>query len=1137
MKTTSQTFSQHPTNHKRPEVRRAGRGSQVSYWIAGVAVIVCGVGGLAKASDVTRVKKSSAAAESKSQTSELVVEGKARKVVQFDATHARRHAQLGTPVADVQSPNHAPSWSANESLSHRDSAASRNLVTRSPAIGVEEVIADSVPPPNDEVQLQSPLQSLQATDAWRGDKEPPSYALVQELAAPSNKSDRVPADSLGKSITSVNRVLKDLHPPGSLPIRAWQSTAPSASLSSPTTDDLPDAYRALVDDANNTPLKWTKPQHLTVASRPTAGTEANSSQQPAQRLAWLGPKNASKNRFDNLRSGDDLRSGDEGTEGLADQIASTDEAYRKSGAGGRGKSPTEDVDSELVKRLVSELPDNTNRKIQPAADPDWVTEIRFPLLRYTKQSELALVDAIHAAVQFAPEIEILRTQVGIDRAEIIKQEAGFDWNRFLETSWDERNVPVGSDLDGAVNRLENHTLASSLGLRKQNRYGGQLQLAQDLGIADSNSQFFNPQNQATATVALEYQQPLLQGAGYFVNTSVINIAVANAAVSQEELVAGLQEHVLQVVQAYWDLVSRRGEFIVQKRNYDRAIEIAKVVAGRKILDVGPVQSARAEATLASRRNALLQAEYAVVFAQEQLLRLIFGQCFKQSVDTEVIPVSSMLGPIRELDMDLELQVGLQNRPEVRRALQLIKRTSIEQGVAKNQLLPALGLSMTLSNKGLRGNRGLASAIDDQWNFGDPTYGIGLEYALPVGNRAAKANLRQAELRIRQFQKDFERVLSDVALEVRNAVHTVTLSGKQRRTTSSALSLAAKELDILQRRADLLIDGDEVGPLYLENILQAQDRLAAAELSYLDASSTYALAHFELQRANGGLLRCSPLPVEAAPTKTWSHRLTGHPSSSVPTNMPLETMPSTTMPLETMPTPAMHSPAMPAPTTHTNAIYGSEVESPAMHYSAHPPQVLGTPESTMVVPGASTDEGYIIPNSVQVFEQIVPNTMGPATAAHGPFQHQAIPGQAPAGRVHPPAGTTQPYPATASPPTSQPTSPFPLVPDHANPMLTPTPPASPGVSFHSGAHTGLPQAQTAGGIPGQPQMYVPAVQGNQTYGAGQTFGAGQTYDARKTYGPRQTPPAPTTTSTTGSPVVSIMEDYLPVAGGHNSTVNR
>lgn len=503
--------------------------------------------------------------------------------------------------------------------------------------------------------------------------------------------------------------------------------------------------------------------------------------------------------------------------------------------------------------------------------PEWLAEIRFPMLRYERQSELALVDAIHNAIAFAPEIAVLRADVGISEAEVARQQANFDWNKFIQANWDEFNVPVGSALDGVADRLEQHTLATQTGIRRLNQLGGQFQLAQDLGLADSNSQFFDPQNQATARVALEYEQPLLQGAGRFVNTSIIQIAVADANISHEDFLGGLQTHVLDVVSAYWELVARRGEYIAQKRSYDRAAKTASVIANRVHLDVGPVQSARAEATLGSRRTALIQAEYAVVFAQEQLLKLIFGPRFKESVDTEIIPVSSMSGPLRKVVVDQELQVGLKNRPEIGRSLQLIKRSSIEQGVAKNQLLPALGLTMSLSNQGLRGNRELAGAINDQFGFGDPTYGFGISYAFPIGNRAAKANLRQASLRVKRFQKEFETVVSDVALEVRNAAHNIALNGKQRAATAKAYQLAKRELEILEHRAALLIDGDQVGPLYLDDLLHTQDRLAVSELAYVGAASAYALAQFELQRATGTLLRSRPLPVEAASARTWVHR--------------------------------------------------------------------------------------------------------------------------------------------------------------------------------------------------------------------------------------------------------------------------
>lgn len=522
-----------------------------------------------------------------------------------------------------------------------------------------------------------------------------------------------------------------------------------------------------------------------------------------------------------------------------------------------------DFERQTVETLLRSInsPQTNLMQMQSIDFPQWLGQIQFAMLRYGSHTDLNLQDAIYTAIQFSPEIEILRADVGISQAEITKQQAGFDWGSFIQSNWDERNVPVSSNLDGVIARLENHTLANSLGVTKRNSIGGNVKLAQDLGFADSNSQFFNPLNQANSRLALDFQQPLLQGAGLLTTRSRINIALVNAAASQEQFIGGLQTHILNVIQAYWELASTRGQFVILKRSYDRALETATVVSNRVHLDVGPVQSARSEATLGARRAALLRSEYAVVLAQEKLLRLMFGQYFRENVNTEVIPTSSMVGPSRSVDMDLELQLGLQCRPEVRQSLQFIKRTSIEQGVARNQLLPLLGLTMSVSNKGLRGNNGLGSAFDDQFNFGDPTYGVGVAYALPVGNRAAKANLRQTQMRLVRFQKEFETVVSNVALEIRNACHNVANATQQREATAQAMKLVERELNVLKSRAELLLDGDNVGPLYLEDLLTTQERLATAELAFLNASATHALAYFELQRANGSLMRAEPIPVE------------------------------------------------------------------------------------------------------------------------------------------------------------------------------------------------------------------------------------------------------------------------------------
>lgn len=484
--------------------------------------------------------------------------------------------------------------------------------------------------------------------------------------------------------------------------------------------------------------------------------------------------------------------------------------------------------------------------------------VRTPLLKYQQHIPLELQHAIHLTLLHAPELRILEADVGIASAEIDRQQAAFDWTAFLNSAWDDRNAPVGSALDGAQNRLLNTGLNNTAGVRQQNRLGGSVNIGQDANFADSNSQFFTPRDQATAQLGLTYEQPLLQGGGRLVATSRYEIAIANAEATREDLVSGLQSHILETINAYWELVSSRARYAIQKRNYQRAVETFNLVENRGNLDVGPAQAARSEATLAARKTELLRNEYAVVLAQENLLRLIYGPRFNDRTNTEWIPATDLLSEVAPAEPVVQQQLAVQFRPEVRRTLQEIKQASIEQGVAKNLLLPVLGMTMSMSNQGLQGNRQIFPALADQLTLNNASYGFGIAYEMPIGNRAAKANLMQAKLRIARLQSQFETVLADISLEVRNAAHNLTLAIQELEMSTNEMLLAKRELEIIETRYQLLIDGDNVGALYLDNLLQTQERLAGAELRFATAATRCKQAEFELQRANGLLLRESDL---------------------------------------------------------------------------------------------------------------------------------------------------------------------------------------------------------------------------------------------------------------------------------------
>lgn len=516
-----------------------------------------------------------------------------------------------------------------------------------------------------------------------------------------------------------------------------------------------------------------------------------------------------------------------------------------SDASGLDEPAAADVDHEAVIRPSDIALTPTSEIVQG---------IDQPQLRYPQSEPLELHEAIQLALMNAPEITLLRSDVGIARAEVDRQDAAFDWAMFVNSTWDDRNSPVGNTLDGATDRLLNRGFDNQAGLRQKNQVGGSIEVGQLGNFANSNSEFFVPRGQAVAQLGVVYEQPLLQGGGREVARSRFELAVAESLATQESFLAGLQAHILNTINAYWDLASNRATCAIERRNFDRAEKVAQLVNKRTELDVGPAQVARVEATLALRKTELLRTEYAVLLAQERLMRLMLGPKFDQQTAKELVPTTNFLAKAVTAEVELQQQVALQNRPEIRRSIQQIKQAAIEQGVAKNQLLPILGLTLSMSNRGLAGNRRFGSAFDDQFDLANATYGVGLAYELPIGNRAARANLTQSRLRVARLQAQFEATVADVTLEVRNAAHLLALSIQELELSTQEKLLAQRELTVIETRYLLLVDGDAVGLIYLDNLLQTQDRLAGAELRLVQAGLQCKRAEFELQRATGLLLR-------------------------------------------------------------------------------------------------------------------------------------------------------------------------------------------------------------------------------------------------------------------------------------------
>ncbi len=209
---------------------------------------------------------------------------------------------------------------------------------------------------------------------------------------------------------------------------------------------------------------------------------------------------------------------------------------------------------------------------------------------------------------------------------------------------------------------------SVLGLTKTNVLGGQWSLnwtENPMRFANPGPFPLNPQN--PDSVAVSYTQPLLQGAGFAVNTAPIVIDRLNTEVSFFQYKDSVEELVRGVIQAYWTLVQARvavwtltQQVLLFQERYDRESALLKSGLGS---DVGT----RDQALVSLRQfNATLIAAKAAVLTQEGAIRNLLR--LPPEDGRQIIPVSPPASQRLEPEWNALLQLAEQ-RPTRHRGIE------------------------------------------------------------------------------------------------------------------------------------------------------------------------------------------------------------------------------------------------------------------------------------------------------------------------------------------------------------------------------------------------------------------------------------------------------------------------------------
>ena len=461
-----------------------------------------------------------------------------------------------------------------------------------------------------------------------------------------------------------------------------------------------------------------------------------------------------------------------------------------------------------------------------------------------------------SAVVHSPRIHALLAEPQILQSTVTIADAEFDPMVFLEGKYVDTNDPVGNDLTTGDNsrRFRDETVSSKLGWRKRNRRGGNLEIVQRSGFQENNSIFLQPNPQGTTRLELNFTQPLWKDAGQSFNRSRIIVAQLQANQAGSEARLELEQHLLEVTRAYWDLYRNRVLWLQQQKLVGSTRRLYGLLESRKRFDAGQRQILRARAALASRQTGLARSAARVKDAQARLRMLVGDQFLIAASNSEWITAEAPLEVRLPVGVKQSVIEALEHRSDISRAIQEIHEVSVRVGASKNQILPQLDLLLGTYVAGLDGGRDPLGAFENQFSDGRPGFSVGLAYEIPVGNRAAKSRLNRNRWELYQVIEQFKQTTEGAITEVEIAARETETAFRDLIEKRLAIEAAESEVQYLTKRYTELPGPNDSVILLIDNLLDAQQRLAAEEAGFVDAQVAYALSWVNLRKTTGVLLR-------------------------------------------------------------------------------------------------------------------------------------------------------------------------------------------------------------------------------------------------------------------------------------------
>jgi outer membrane protein TolC len=382
------------------------------------------------------------------------------------------------------------------------------------------------------------------------------------------------------------------------------------------------------------------------------------------------------------------------------------------------------------------------------------------------------------------------------------------------------------------------------GIRKPLSTGGSITGGVEARYSDLLNSELDRTYKYTFAPLLEVRQPLLKNIGAREEKTAIKIANYQLGISEEEFREKAIEIASRISRAYWQLYLLRRFVSIDRENFEMADEVYRRERVRVTEGLSqPLDVERARSNAQSRQSNLFQSRQRLEVATDQLKLLMNWSDLNIDSELAIVPTETPQTAPQDIAEEAAIEKALQNRPELRKAGQQLEIRKVEESLARHRRLPTLDLY------GRYAVSGYGEEFTDAYHntaFNQEDYwAVGMNFAYPIGNRSAEAQSRLKVFERQQSEAHIDRIRSRIKQDVKEVLLAIAFAGGEIKANQAARESALK-----------VVDGEfvrfEIGQTTNEELLRAQDLLAAASRNFARAVVEYNIAEAELSRAQGVL---------------------------------------------------------------------------------------------------------------------------------------------------------------------------------------------------------------------------------------------------------------------------------------------